>query len=155
MNKPQLTRECQTFARYLAGRPADAYVIGKYLECHGQGGRIREAAGRFDRFLTAVAAKGPVCARIADAYASRFLKYGSLRKKLVLTLALLECAPASFEYLDEVDSAGFAGAILSLTRHAAVYATCLALAILFFLPVQLWMRLMPGQGSARAAAVER
>jgi hypothetical protein len=154
MNKDQLNRECRTFARYLIGQAPDAYVIAKYVECHGEVGRIVESSDRFDRFLTTVAAQGPFRARLADAYASRFLKYGSLRKKMVLTLALLECAPGSFEYLDGVNPGGFRGTIVLLTCQVLRFSCCLLLAIPIFLPVQIGMRLMPNRERANAAAVE-
>ena len=155
MNPTQLDRECRTFGLYLIGRTPDAYVIAKYRKCHGEGGRIAESAGRFDRFLESVAARGPFWARLADTYASRFRKYGPLRKKMVLMLALLECSPGSFAYLDGVDAGGLWGTVVSLTWQALRFASCLLLAILLFLPVQLALRLLPEQGPAAATARER
>src|SRR5690242_15452332 len=98
-----LERECRAYTRYLIGREPEAYVIAKYVECH-QTGRIPEPADGFERFLLNASVRGPFFTRMADAYAGRLLKYGALRKKLVLTLALLECAPGSFPLLDAADA---------------------------------------------------
>jgi hypothetical protein len=134
-----LERECRTYARYLIGREPDGYIIGKYVECH-QIGRIPEAADGFERFLIATSARGSFLARMADAYASRFLKYGALRKKLVLTLALLECSRGSFESLDEVDPGALAGTAVRAAWRLFVFAAALALGIAVFVPARLVAR---------------
>jgi len=134
----QLERECRSFSQYLIGRPPNDYLLGKYVECH-QAGRIPEPEGAFDGFLTRVAARGPFLARTADTYASRFFRYGSLRKKLVLVLALLECSPGSFETLDEAEPGGVAGTIVRLAWRTFAYLAMMALSIALFLPVRLWM----------------
>jgi hypothetical protein len=133
----RLERECRSYAEYLAGRPPDEYVIGKYIECH-EIGRIAPASDAFDAFVTACAARSPFLARIADAYASRFLKYGSLRKKLVLVLALLECSRGTFEVLDRVDPGGVPGTIARLAWRVFVFAGALALSLVLFPPVRAW-----------------
>jgi hypothetical protein len=77
---------------------------------------------------------------MADAYASRLLKYGALRKKLVLALALLECSPATFESLDEVDPGGLAGTALHGARRVFVFAAALALGLALFVPARVLVR---------------
>jgi hypothetical protein len=134
----QLERECRSFSQYLIGRPPSDYLLGKYIEAHQQG-RIPQPDGAFDSFLVRVAARGPWLARLADSYASRLFRYGSLRKKLVLVLGLLECSPGSFELLDRVESGGFAGTIARLAWRTAAYAAMLALSLVLFVPARLWM----------------
>jgi hypothetical protein len=134
-----LERECRTYAQYLIGREPDAYIAGKYVECH-QLGRIPAPADRFERFLIATSVRGPFLTRVADAYASRFLKYGALRKKLVLMLALLECSSGSFEALDEVDPGGFAGTAVRAAWRVFVFAIALALGLVLFVPARLVAR---------------
>jgi hypothetical protein len=139
MSAPQLERECRTYARYLIGRDPDRYLTGKYIECH-QSGRIPQPADRFERLLLAASRRGPFLARVADAYASRFLKYGVLRKKLVLTLALLECSPATFAALDEVAAPGLGGTVVFGAWRVAVFAFALALGLVVFVPARLVVR---------------
>jgi len=131
-----LERECRTYARYLIGREPDDYVIRKYIECH-QTGRIPEPADGFERFLIASSVRGPFLARMADAYASRLLKYGALRKKLVLVLALLECSRGGFETLDRTSAGGFAGTALQGAWRVFVFMLTLALGLALFVPARL------------------
>ena len=137
--RAELGRECRTYARYLIGREPDAYIIGKYVACH-ELGRIPEPADRFERFLISASVRGPFLTRMADAYASRFLKYGTLRKKLVLTLALLECSRGSFEWLDQVDPGGFAGTAVRGAWRVFVFAFALGLGLALFVPARLVAR---------------
>jgi hypothetical protein len=149
----RLERECRSYAQYLTGRQPDEYVIRKYIECH-EIGRIPPSDDAFDGWLAAVAARGPFPARVADAYASRFLKYGSLRKKLVLTLALLECSPGSFELLDRVDPGGVPGTLARLAWRVLVFGGALALSLVLFLPVRAWLGLFDRAGSRKARVKE-
>jgi hypothetical protein len=138
MNPSRMERECRAYARYLTGQEMDGYLAGKYAGCHATG-RIAEPTEPFDCFLTDVSVRGPMWTRLADAYASRFRKDCVLRKKLVLTLALLECSPSTFEYLDGVSSGGRAGALVRMAGEGLLFAVALPLAILLFFPVQMWI----------------
>jgi len=138
MSQSRMERECRVYARYLTGQEVDRYVAGKYAGCHATG-RIAEPTEPFDCSLTDVSVRGPLWTRLADAYASRFRKDCVLRKKLVLTLALLECSPATFEYLEGVSSGSRAGALVRMAGDGMLFAAALPLAILLFFPVQLWM----------------
>lgn len=135
---PGLERECRIYTRYLIGREPDAYIARKYIECH-ELGRI-PAGDAFDRVLIAASVRNPFLARAADAYASRFRKYGALRKKLVLTLALLECSRASFESLDEAGPGGVTVAVARMAWRAAVFAGALAIGMVLFTPARLLAR---------------
>ena len=149
----RLERECRSYAQYLAGRPPDDYLLRKYIECH-KIGRIAEPEDAFDRFLTRTAARGPFLARAADTYASRFLKYGSLRKKLVLVLALLECSPGWFETLDRVEPGGVPGTVARLAWRTGTYLAMLLFSLALFLPVRLWLGVFRSPSRSKAPAVE-
>jgi len=137
MNTAQLERECRSYARYLIGQDPTPYVIGHYLEFHRQqASRAASDSNAFDDFLTRVSAQRPFFARLADAYASAFRKDSAVRKKLVLTLALLECAPLSFEALDRTDGASPLGAIARLGWGALQYSLALAVSVALFAPVR-------------------
>jgi hypothetical protein len=139
MPTDSLDRESAAYSLYLAGQPPTPYVREKYRDCHA---RVKSLStgDSFDRLLVRIAARGSLWARFADSYAARFRKHGLLRKKLVLMLALLECAPPCFEYLD---AASFKTAWLAFPRLAftvAASALLMALSILLLLPVDLAMR---------------
>jgi len=148
MNTVQLERECRSYARYLIGQAPSAYVIGKYRDFHMEGDAA--ALGRFDHFLVRVSARAPFWARLADTYATRFRKNSAVHRKLVLMLALLECAPTSFEIVEQVQGGGFAGTVMLLGWGAARYALVLIVSVVLFTPVRLAMALSSKSGSAEA-----
>ena len=138
MDMRHLDLECRSYSRYFTGLLPTAYVIEKYKDFHLKADAL-DPSGRFDRFLLSISARGPRWTRLADSYASVFARRAVLRKKLVVLLAILECAPPAFEQLDRVPSGGPLGAALGLAAGAARYAFTLAAGALLFLPVRLWM----------------
>jgi hypothetical protein len=135
---PGLERECRNFARYLSGQEPSPYIVEKYLDFHQKIG-LPKATGHFDRFLVSTAARGPFRTRLADSYASVFRRKSILRRKLVVVLALLECAPPTFETLDRVPPGGIAGAVVRLIAGGTGYALALLAGTALFGPVHLWM----------------
>ena len=155
MNSVQLDRECRSYTRYLIGQDPTRYVLERYRDFHRTSAAVDALeSGRFDRFLIEASARGPLWARLADSYASAFREGCGLRKKLVLTLALLECAPPSFEALDRADDGGRLGAVLGLAGGAGRYALAVTVSFVIFTPVRLAMTL-PSMKRPRAAAAER
>jgi hypothetical protein len=144
MDKRRLEAECRSYAWYLARQVPSGYVIAKYLDFHRTAAAASALKGdRFDRFLVEASARGPFWARLADSYASRFRKSSALRKKLVLTLALLECVPPAFEKLDATPAGGPLGAIVRLGWGAAAYVGTVVLSMVAFLPVRAVLALSP------------
>lgn len=94
-----LDAECRVFTRHLLGSDPDDYVVGKYRNAHAVVPALA-ASGRFDEALIAFARFSPLCAHLADSYASLFLRGATLRKKLVLLLAILETRPPFHETID-------------------------------------------------------
>jgi hypothetical protein len=137
MDMVQLERECRTYARYLTGCPATPYVISKYLDFHLKIGN-NPAGDRFDRLLLSVSARSSLWARLADSYATVWRKNSLLRKKLVLTLGLMECAPPAFERLDRVPPGGWFGTMVQLAVGASCYLCSLLAATVLFSPLRLW-----------------
>ncbi|HEY7336516.1 MAG TPA: hypothetical protein VH639_16610 [Bryobacteraceae bacterium] len=134
----QLERECSTFATYLSGRLPTPYLIEKYLDFHQKLGE-KTAADRFDAFLVGVAARNAVWTRLADSYTRIFRPSSVLRTKLILVLALLECAPPSFEALDRVPGGGILGTVLRLAGASARFVAAALAGAAIFTPVRFWM----------------
>jgi hypothetical protein len=134
----ELDRECDAFARYLAGGEASEYLRRKYREAHAAG-VLGEGASAFDRALAAAARRGPGWARLADVHARVFAPGGLLRRKLVLVLALLECSAP--ERVDVPRSRSALGFFARAAWLAAGFALLSALAALLFLPLRLACRM--------------
>ncbi len=108
--RARLERECQVFARVLAGARPSAWFVAKYLQAHACGAvQPSHGIGGFDRTLLALARLGALGARAADAHASVLDRGGLLRHKLVLALALLESAAESAGRVDTPTVASTAG----------------------------------------------
>jgi hypothetical protein len=144
-----LERECEVFSRYLSGEPPGDYVRGQYLAAHAAGA-VDPVAGatRFERTVVALARSGTFAARALDAHARVFANGSLLRRKLVLTLALLEVRAPHAEAIDTpTGSSTFAMfaalAWLGLRFAFTVFVTALAL-----LPVRLYCSLGGGTGAA-------
>jgi len=141
MDTVQIEQECQSYARYLAGCAPTPYVIAKYLDFHQKMGND-PTGDRFERLLVSVSARGPLWARLADSYCSIWRKNSLLRKKLVVVLALLECAPPGFEMLDRCPPGGPFGTVFQLGWGACGYACSLFAGTALFLPMRLWIAVM-------------
>src|SRR4051794_6802839 len=134
MGHDLLEQECRTFTRYLTGSLPTDYVIGKYRHFHQVSGLT---AQRIDAVLVRVASWGPWWTSLADTYAVRFRKHGVLRKKLVLTLGLLECTPPAFEYLDDTDRVSLPVLYLKLGWRVGMHVAMLFVSMFLFLPIHL------------------
>jgi hypothetical protein len=132
-----LERECRAYTPYLTGQLPSRYIVEKYQDFHQKIGL--SAVQPYEQFLLAMSARGPEWARLVDSYVSFWRKDSVVRSKIVLTLALLECAPPSFESLDAVPDGGWIGAVLRLASGAARYGLTLIVASILFTPVSLWM----------------
>ena len=130
-------RECRVYSRFLIGQEPGAYVERKYKEFHEQ----RPAAeGAFDGVLLTISRWHPWMTRVADVYASRFARASALRRKLVLTMALLECSSPSFERLDTPCTDGMARSLLHGVYQGTRYILLLAVSMAVLGPVHLLMR---------------
>jgi hypothetical protein len=103
IEEPHTQRECRIFFRYLCGEDPTSYISAKYSAAHRKVSIYASAPG-FDDSLVRFAIRGPVFTRIADSYASLFAKRSTLRRKLILLLAILESSPQGATHLDRVDS---------------------------------------------------
>jgi len=132
----RLEAEFRTFARHLTRAGGTPYQQAKYVEAHSKLG-IAPATG-FDRFLLGAARLGPIGVWLADAYAGLLARKSIIRAKLVLTLALLECAPPGFIELDRPTGRGVWLALSATALRGFEFALAFLLSVLVFAPAQLW-----------------
>lgn len=133
---PELEAEFRTFARHLARAGGTPYQQAKYVEAHAKLG-IKPATG-FDRFLLGVARLGAGGVWLADAYTGLLARKSIVRCKLVLTLALLECAPPSFVELDAPTGRGVWFALFATALRGFEFVLAFLLSVLVFVPARLW-----------------
>jgi hypothetical protein len=132
----QLEGEFRTFARHLARAGGTRYQQAKYVEAHSRLD-IKPATG-FDRFLLGVARLGAPGVWLVDAYTGFLARKSVVRSKLVLTLALLECAPPSFVELDAPTGRGVWLALFATALRGFEFVLAFLLSVLMFVPVRLW-----------------
>lgn len=136
-----LDRECAVFCRYLIGQEPNEYVKKKYSAAH-QARSLRNGGGecRADAFLVKVASIGPGSTKIIDAYTRIFHPVSTVRKKLVLLLAILEsCAPTHI-YVDSVDAGPTPLLFLRFVNRCAIFALVVMVGVLLILPAELILR---------------
>ncbi|HMB70433.1 MAG TPA: hypothetical protein VKU85_14040, partial [bacterium] len=124
----ELDAECETFCRYLIGTDPGEYVKRKYREAHAPGrrGPRRELQDP----LTEVARRGPGFARLMDAWAVVFARDGTLRRKLVLLLAVLESSGETSGAVDRPDAGSMPGFFLATALRVAGFMLTLAAAVI-------------------------
>ena len=135
-----LDRECAVFCRYLIDQEPNEYVKKKYRAAHQLGSLQSGGQCRADAFLVKVASIGPWSTKIIDAYTRIFRPFSTVRKKLVLLLAILEnCAP-THAYLDSVDSGSIPLLLLRFVNRCVIFALVVVVGVLIILPAELMLR---------------
>jgi hypothetical protein len=132
--------ESTVFTRYLAGETPSDYVRRKYRDGHRAiPYRTRQDEDALDVALTVVARRGPVRARIADAYARVFRPHGVLRQKLTLLLAILENSPETHRRFTS-GGRGRLAAVFSIGGSLLLFGFSLLAGLFFFGPVHRLLR---------------
>lgn len=143
-----LERECIVFTRYLTGQRPDQYVVDRYVEAHAlRPGLAAGPATAFDRLLAGLAARHPLAARLADAFAGVFDRRSLLREKLVVLLAILETSPTTAACVEVPDAAGVAPALLVIAARTGVWVACLAASAAILLPLKWVLPRRPAESS--------
>ena len=141
-----LEKECRGFVRHLVGLDANSYLVTKYIDAHRALPNL-QTSSRFDRMLLGFARSGRIPLALADAYAGVFAKASSLRKRLVLTLALLETTAPHYERIDAAAGGTPTGAVLRLAGRGTFAIAMLALGTLVLLPIRLVAAVLPRESS--------
>src|SRR5690242_14310614 len=135
-----LDRECSVFSIYLVGEPPSEYVKKKYRAAHKAGFLIGIDPQPAEDFLVRVASIAPWSTKMTDVYTRLFHPYSTLRRKLILLLAILETCAPSYARVDSAD-ASFIGVLLArLAIHFLTYLVILVLGIFLMLPVDWLLR---------------
>ena len=142
---PQLVRECRTYARYLAGVSPSQYVLQKYAAYHENHVPSANPASRFDRVLLDFSRCCPLAAALTDCYSSCFCRPSTVRRKLVLLTAILECSPPECAEFERVDTGGAAIVGARLALRLTLYGAICTLAAMMLGPLHLIMRLIDGR----------
>jgi hypothetical protein len=140
-----LDAECRVFTDHLLGCEPGAYVTAKYRAAHAAVPALSEY-GRSDEALIAFARRGPIRAKLADAYAAVFAPRSALRKKLVMLLAILETSQSTYRQVDAAIGGSKAAALLRLVVRGVGALAALALGALVLLP-----RRVMARGSGRSS----
>lgn len=135
-----LGREFAVFAAYLGARDADAHAASRYATAHLS---LPPGGDTLDGWLLALARKGSIACSLADAYARRVRPYGALRRKLVLTLAVLESGRATHARYDEPAPASLPITLATLALSGAGWLARTALAVIVLAPLHLAAALAP------------
>lgn len=135
-----LDRECAVFCRYLIGQEPNEYVKRKYRAAHQYGSLRADIAHPADGFLVKAAGIGPWSTKIIDAYTRLFRPFSTVRRKLVLLLAILESCAPTHTYLDSVDSNSISLLFLRFVQRCLTFALIVIVGIVVILPVELMLR---------------
>jgi len=138
-----LAREFAVWCRYLGTAAPESRAVAAYVRGHPLAATY--AGDRFDRTLVAVARRSPAWCALADSYARRARPYGTLRRKLVLALAVLESTPRAHADYDTARPGSAAGSWLALAALGAGWAVRSAAAVVLLAPLHLASRLGGGR----------
>ena len=117
-----LVRECALLSMYLVGQPPGEYVTRKYVEAHRKlQPRLGGEAGS-DPVL-ALARRGAFATGLVDAYTRVFRSDSIFRRKLILLVAILECAPSTAAAFEAPPSPS--SPVRVLVRLLPIAAACL------------------------------
>jgi hypothetical protein len=100
-----------------------------------------------DDVLTAVARRGPAFARLADAWAGVLARNGTLRRKLVLLLAILESTGETSSKVDTPDRGTSLGFVAGLAGRVMLFAATFAASLVAVPVLGIVERIAPRRGA--------
>lgn len=140
---PELLRaECRAYARYLIDQQPTEYVLACYERSWTSAAAVPAAGlSLIDRGLLSLARLGRLPARIADGYARIFRPFCSLRRRLILLLAILENSPPSDRPLNSARTGSGPGIGVRMALTLLASSACLLAGIVLLGPLHLVSRL--------------
>ncbi len=144
--RERINVECGVFTRYLTGQLPDRYISRKYAEAFYYGQPLSWGLqSGFDVLLVRLAVIHPLITRAVDAFSRYFYTHSTLRKRLIMLLAILESQASTAVRLDHPDKTTILGFILSMAIEVTVFAILFAIAVLFLLPLKLLLVRQPAK----------
>jgi hypothetical protein len=128
-----LNTECRAFCVYLVGREASEYIRQRYCEAHHRTDLVRQNhSNLFDRFIINFGRRGILCTRMADIYTRWFYRKSSLRSKLLLLMAILECSKPTYNLFESSISHHKARIFFEFILQGIRWILCLIISFIFF-----------------------
>lgn len=137
----ELEREFAVFAGYLGESRVDSRLTAAYVRAHQSLPNV--ADDRLDSWLLELARGGGARCALADCYARRTRPFGLLRRKLVLTLAVLESMPQTHAAFDTAVTSSAMAAWASLVALGVRWGLTTVAAIVTCLPAHLLLAITP------------
>lgn len=137
----ELEREFAVFAGYLGASLVDRRLSAAYVRAHQSLPNV--ADDRLDAWLLSLARGGAARCALADCYARRVRPFGLLRRKLVLTLAVLESMPQTHAAFDTAVTSSAVAAWASLVALGVRWGVTTAVAIATCLPAHVLLAITP------------
>jgi hypothetical protein len=148
-----LQNEFRVFAEYLGSRAVSERLPVLYARMHRAVEAASHPRGRraatLDALLLSVARHSPFGAGLADAYARWLRPYGPLRRKLTLTLALLESAAETHAAYDAARPASAIATWIALAGAGCRWAGRTVLAVVILGPLHLVRLIVPNASPSR------
>ena len=139
-----IDRECRVFTKHLVGARPDPLVLASYRRAVESVPALA-ARSTWDRALLSIARGSVIGARLTDAHAALFARSSTLRKRLVMLLAILESRAPYAESIDKPLGGSLPGAIVRLSLQGFVAVAGLVLGTIVLLPVRAVTALRGGQ----------
>jgi len=137
-SRDALRAECRAYTRYLIGAEPSDYVLDCYERSWpAAAARPEEGTALIDGWLLRFSRLGGLPARIADGYARLFRPFSSLRRRLILVLAILENSPPSHLPLNSAVTGSAPAIALGMLMTLAGSGLCLAAGLLLLGPLHL------------------
>jgi uncharacterized protein YbjT (DUF2867 family) len=138
----RLSKEADVFTRYLIGQPPDDYIEKKYVQSALAAPATRTPVDGFDSVCLRLAGLGGVWLQLADTYCTYFFRNATLRKRLVLLLAILESAGVTHRRFQAPRRRTIGASVLLLGTIGLVAAARLLAAGLLLTPCRLGLWLL-------------
>jgi hypothetical protein len=130
----ELLDECRLFTHYLVGRDPDAYVLDCYVRLQPAALEGATAVAPEDAVLLETGKSGLIRLRLADAYARFFRPRCLLRRKLILTFAILENSAQFHSRFTSGASSSYVAALVRIAAAMVTFGLALAASLVVVAP---------------------
>ena len=131
----ELARECDVFCRYLVDQRPSDYVRKKYRMAHELGDLGPPRLG-FDSLLLRIARSSRWATLLVDTYSVLLARNSSVRRRLVLLLAILESCSPSCDFFDATESRSGRLVLVDLGLKGIRFSIVLVIGVTLLLPMQ-------------------